>query len=319
MNDDDPTRDLGDQGYQGSDDQDTVELGERWRRSPGRSQAWTGENGDPRRRPPADETQVIPDDLVPGPGHPSGSRHGAGLTDTQPINLEPAWRRRAPRQPPASARWRSRQQPPAGWSQQAGGWDRPDQPYGAAGWESAAPSRQQPAGASDWGPLPEAGRAPEGQAGGQAAGRGSRTRGQHLMVWAFTLLVALGLGATAVLGPWAEPLQLSGQASTLAVVVASLLAWALLSVLLRLAGIIAFVLTPLLLLAGSVPELQGLPVDIPRPSGAVTVIAMALGLSSWLAGHWYFYARKGWWRSRVAGAILSNIPGLENTRRPPEA
>jgi hypothetical protein len=137
------------------------------------------------------------------------------------------------------------------------------------------------------------------------------------MFWVFTLLVAVGIGATAVLGPWAAPLNLSPQGATLGVIVASLVAWVLLSALLRLAGIVAFVLTPLLYLAGNVPELRRLPFDLPSVSGTETLLAMTLGLVSWLAGHWFHYARKGWWRSRAAGALLGAIPGVESTARRP--
>jgi hypothetical protein len=273
MSDDQPTRDLGDPD---DDDRPTVDLRgrlplpDRTRPTPGDTLPGARGRG---RGAGDDETQVIPDDLVP--------RRDVG--DTQPIGVGDRWSRRRPEPRRAPARDR--------------GWGRAD----AAGWR----------------PLPQAGRepVPAGPPPGPAPGptpRAARRRGQHLLVWVFTLLVALGIGAAAVLGPWAAPLNLSPQATALGVVVASLVAWVLLSALLRIAGILAFVLTPLLYLATSVPELRRLPVDLPSLTGAETLLAMTLGVVSWLAGHWFFYARKGWWRSRVAGAILGTIPGLES-------
>lgn len=302
MNHDQPTRDLYDEGDDGDDVQPTVEL---------------------RRRPERetqvipDETQRIPDDLVPDPGATPPLGHRDDLTDTQPIDLRGrhAWERRRPQpQPPPAqpapaprrrgGRWRS--QPP-GWDRQPDAWRQPEPP---PGWDQAGPGWQQPPAAPGWGPLPPAGRSP-GQHGGAR-------RRQSLLVWVFTVMVALGMGATAVLGPWAEPLGLTPQASALLVIVVSLVAWVLLSAALRLVGIVAFVLTPLLFLAGSVPELRRLPVELPRIGGAATLLAMTLGITCWLAGHWFFYARKGWWRSRVAGAVLGAIPGVEETRGQPE-
>jgi hypothetical protein len=330
MSDDHPTRDL---DHQAGDELETVELPERWRGSSRQGAAWRRESGQAAHRPPSqpfdetqalpddlgqppqDETQVIPDDLLSEPGRVAGAR-GNGLADTQPINLDTGWHRRMAQRPHAPAPDWSRQRPPAGWGH-AGGWDQPGQPHDTAGWESGPPIWQQPAARAELRPLPEAGRIP-GEAEVQEAPRRSRTGGQHLLVWVFTLLLALGLGVTVVLGPWAEPLELSGQASALLIVVVSLLAWTLLSLLLRIAGVIAFVFTPLLFLAGSVPELQRLPVTIPQVTASATVMAVALGLSSWLAGHWFFYARKGWWRSRLARAILSNIPGVDDARDRPD-
>jgi hypothetical protein len=216
------------------------------------------------------------------------------LNDTQPIGIGDRWSSRRAR--PQRPRRRPADQERAG---QPGPWAQPQ----------AAPG---------WRPLPAAGREP-GQPvppTGPASGPAPR-RGHHLMFWVFTLLVAVGIGATAVLGPWAEPLNLSPQGTTLGVIVASLVAWVLLSALLRLAGIVAFVLTPLLYLAGNVPELRRLPFDLPVVSGTQTVLAMSLGLVSWLAGHWFHYARKGWWRSRAAGALLGSVPGVESTTRRP--